>query len=67
MLDSKMFVVNQNKMGGRGGRIPVDMDQARSLAGQSVESFLATGLSSRGGPNKESNKLKRCSRSYLYM
>jgi hypothetical protein len=29
------------------------------------EYFLATGLGSRGGPNKESNKLRRSPQSYL--
>jgi hypothetical protein len=29
------------------------------------ERFLATGFGSRGGPNKVSNKLKRCPASYL--
>jgi hypothetical protein len=30
-----------------------------------LESFMATGFGSRGGPNKVSNKLKRCPVSYL--
>jgi hypothetical protein len=29
------------------------------------ERFMATGFGSRGGPNKVSNKLKRCPKSYL--
>jgi len=29
------------------------------------EHFIATGFGSRGGPNKVSNKLKRCPQSYL--
>jgi len=30
-----------------------------------LERFMATGLGSRGGPNKVSNKLKRCPGAYL--
>jgi hypothetical protein len=30
-----------------------------------LERFMATGLGSRGGPNKMSNKLKRSPKSYL--
>jgi len=30
-----------------------------------VERFMATGFGSRGGPNKVSNKLKRCPTAYL--
>jgi hypothetical protein len=30
-----------------------------------LENFIATGFGSRGGPNKMSNKLKRCPVSYL--
>jgi len=30
-----------------------------------LENFIATGFGSRGGPNKVSNKLKRCPVSYL--
>lgn len=32
---------------------------------KTVEYFMATGLGSRGGPNKESNKARRCPRAYL--
>lgn len=32
---------------------------------KTLEYFMATGLGSRGGPNKESNKLRRCPRAYL--
>jgi len=34
-------------------------------AGRSLEGTLATGIGSRGGPNKVSNKLKRCPNSYF--
>jgi hypothetical protein len=33
---------------------------------KTLEYFLASGLGSRGGPNKVSNKLKRCPRSYAF-
>jgi hypothetical protein len=38
----------------------------RKLAEAStLESFMASALGSRGGPNKVSNKLKRCPTAYL--
>lgn len=33
--------------------------------GAAQERFIATGFGSRGGPNKVSNKLKRCPGAYL--
>jgi len=32
---------------------------------QSLEYFMASGLGSRGGPNKESNKVRRSPQSYI--
>jgi hypothetical protein len=40
---------------------PLSASDAKSL-----EYFMATGLGSRGGPNKVSNKLKRTPLSYLF-
>lgn len=38
----------------------------RKLAeANAFESFMASALGSRGGPNKVSNKLKRCPKAYL--
>lgn len=36
-----------------------------AFAANALESFMASALGSRGGPNKESNKLKRCPQAYL--
>jgi len=33
---------------------------------KTLEYFIASGLGSRGGPNKVSNKLKRCPNSYAF-
>ena len=46
--------------GGRGTGRPSASDA------KSLEYFMATGLDSRGGPNKVSNKLKRTPLSYLF-
>ena len=46
------------KLSRRGQRIGADL--------KSLEYFMASGLGSRGGPNKVSNKLKRSLASYLY-
>lgn len=52
MSKSEMFECGQGLLGamrlGRGG----------------LEAFMATGLGSRGGPNKASNKLRRSPQSY---
>ena len=53
MSDSKTLSVGRELFG-------LEEADARAL-----EHFMATGLGSRGGPNKESNKLRRCPRAYL--
>jgi hypothetical protein len=60
MSKSEMFMGGQGSFGSkfiRGG--------ARTVSANPLEYFMATGLGSRGGPNKVSNKLRRSPQSYL--
>jgi hypothetical protein len=65
MSQNEMYGRNQNvfkvKASTGGG-----LSSAPQAAGatRSLETFLATGLGSRGGPNKASNKFRRCPSSY---
>ncbi len=65
--------MSQNEMYGRNQNVfKVKASTGGGLSGgsqgggttRSVETFLATGLGSRGGPNKASNKFTRCPSSY---
>jgi hypothetical protein len=38
---------------------------SKTVDTKTLEYFMATGLGSRGGPNKVSNKLRRCPKAYL--
>lgn len=38
---------------------------SKTVDAKTLEYFMATGLGSRGGPNKVSNKLRSCPRAYL--
>ena len=65
MSDSEMSIGSQNLFGlqfdkGDSYRLGPSAEEARKL-----EEFVATGLGSRGGPNKVSNKLKRNPMSYI--
>lgn len=42
-----------------------EMYRFKAKTADTLESFMASGLGSRGGPNKVSNKLKRCPKAYL--
>ena len=60
MSNSEMFVSGQGLFGSKFVYVGSKVSDAAPL-----EYFLATGLGSRGGPNKLSNKVKRTSQSYL--
>jgi hypothetical protein len=60
MSKSEMFLSSQGSFGSKFVRGGPRMDQAVAR-----EYFLATGLGSRGGPNKVSNKLRSSPQSYL--
>jgi hypothetical protein len=65
MSHSEVFV-NQDNGSTPSQNAPKAAGLARQgLADKSLECFLATGLGSRGGPNKVTNKFKRTPRSYL--
>lgn len=68
MSDSQMFFVRQAMYDAKPERKnPFASVQAQlaTMGAKTLEYFLATGLGSRGGPNKVSNKLKRCPSSYM--
>jgi hypothetical protein len=61
-------IVNQEVSGlnaGQGETKTEGLAQQRTQNAKTQERFMATGIGSRGGPNKMSNKLKRNPRSYL--
>lgn len=60
MSKSEMFAGVQGSLGSKFVRSGSKVGEAAP-----VEYFLATGLGSRGGPNKLSNKVKRTPSSYL--
>jgi hypothetical protein len=66
-----MTAVSQNMSGSRAGfggaKTVVGHAQQGMMDTKMLEYFMATGFGSRGGPNKVSNKLKRCPSSYLYL
>ncbi|MFZ4702408.1 MAG: hypothetical protein ACOYMG_20385 [Candidatus Methylumidiphilus sp.] len=65
MSDSKLYVGGQNLFGlpsNRGDFLGTGRTGAET---QKLEHFMATGLGSRGGPNKISNKSKRSPMAYL--
>lgn len=65
MSQNEMYGRNQNVFKVKASTsIGVGSSQQSAGATRSVETFLATGLGSRGGPNKVSNKFKRCPSSY---
>ena len=68
MVGSQTFFVRQDMYGTKSGEVNILSDiQAQWVAfhAKTLENFLASGLGSRGGPNKVSNKMKRCPSSYL--
>ena len=67
MSESEMFTEIQTLFGlksGWGDSIGAGQAQP-GVEGKAVEKILATGLGSRGGPNKVSNKYKSSPSSYL--
>jgi hypothetical protein len=67
MSHSESFV-NQEVSGlnaGQGETKAEGLAQQGTQNARTQECFMATGIGSRGGPNKMSNKLKRSPRSYL--
>jgi hypothetical protein len=56
-----MLVSDQCPLGSKFVRVSPKVGEPRSL-----EYFMATGLGSRGGPNKVSNKLRSKPTSYLF-
>ncbi len=65
MSDSEISIGSQNMFGlqfGKGDSYGAGLTGEEA---QKLEHFVATGLGSRGGPNKVSNKLKRSPMSYL--
>lgn len=60
MSKSEMFIGSQGLFGSKFVNRGPGVGDANSL-----EYFMATGLGSRGGPNKLSNKLRRSPLSYL--
>jgi hypothetical protein len=69
MFYSGKYAVKQDILDlttGRDGREAADLSQHGRPDAKALEYFLATGLGSRGGPNKESNKFKRSPGSYSF-
>jgi hypothetical protein len=60
MSNSEMLEYGQGMLGMRLGRY----GQPIGTGANPLEYFMATGLGSRGGPNKTSNKLRRSPQSY---
>lgn len=68
MSDSEMFVGGQEKFGsefGQNGANVAGQTQQGGANNVEVEYVMASGLGSRGGPNKESNKFRSSPESYI--
>ena len=69
MSYSERSASEQDRFGlttGASERVKADPLEFGTTDSNRVERFLATGIRSRGGPNKESNKLKRSPGSYPF-
>jgi hypothetical protein len=65
MSDSEMSIGSQNMFGLQFDKGDYYGAGQQDEDAQKLEHFMATGLGSRGGPNKVSNKLKRSPMSYF--
>jgi hypothetical protein len=69
MFYSGKYAVEQNTLdliSGRDGGRATELPRRERSDAEALEHFLATGLGSRGGPNKASNKFKRSPDSYFF-